>query len=92
MGGIGGMGHLNSTFADGRLTVTFRKPFDVLAQWPRSENDEGGDSGDQNRRRSEWSGWANAYRTSALDPDVCSTENILTLKHVSQPVDAAPTA
>ncbi len=53
---------LNSTFVDGRLTVTFRKPFDVLAQWPRPENNEGGDSGDQNHRRSEWSGMPDSNR------------------------------
>ena len=47
---------LNSTFAEGRLTVTFRKPFDVLAQWPRPKDDGNGDSDTENGDRPEWSG------------------------------------
>ena len=35
-------------------------------------------------------GWANPYRTAALDPDVCSTEYNLALKYVSGPVEAHP--
>ena len=46
----------NSTLAEGVLTVKWRKPFDILAESPQTPEDENGDSGDQNRRHSEWSG------------------------------------
>jgi hypothetical protein len=35
-----------------------------------------------------WSGWANAYRTAALDPEVCSTEQVLALKFASEAIEA----
>jgi DNA invertase Pin-like site-specific DNA recombinase len=81
---------LNSTFTDGQLSVTFRKPFDVLAQWPKSEKENGGNSDDQNGHRSEWSGWANAYRTAALDPEVCSVERRLWCEAELLPGHALP--
>ena len=46
----------NSTLAEGRLSVTWRKPFDLLALTPDPEQVNGGDPGFQNRRHSVWSG------------------------------------
>jgi len=46
----------NFVLAEGRLTVTWRKPFDVLAEAGSAENENGGDSDAQNRRHSVWSG------------------------------------
>lgn len=46
------------------------------------------ESRDSDGRSNSWSGWANAYRTSALDPDVCSDEQVLAFKFVNQPVEA----
>ena len=46
----------NSVLAEGRLTVTFESPFDVLAEAGSVENENGGDSDAQNRRHSVWSG------------------------------------
>lgn len=39
----------------------------------------------QNNQGRMWSGWANAYRTAALDPDVCSVERGLALKAAVEP-------
>ncbi len=46
----------NFTFADGELTPTWRKPFSLLVDRPGDPNENGADSDEQNRRRSEWSG------------------------------------
>jgi len=43
--------------------VTWREPFDLLAQSPVPVEGEGGDSDDEERRRSEWLGWSNDFRT-----------------------------
>ncbi|MCB9779711.1 MAG: recombinase family protein [Alphaproteobacteria bacterium] len=46
----------NSTLAEGRLSVTWRKPFDLLALSPDPDTGDGGDPGSQDRRHSVWSG------------------------------------
>ena len=56
------------TFAEGTLTAIFRKPFDLLTEWPDDPNEYGADPDEQNRRRNVWSGWVYAYRTFWLDP------------------------
>jgi DNA invertase Pin-like site-specific DNA recombinase len=58
----------NCTLAEGRLTVTWRKPFDLLVLSPDDPDTENGDSGGQNRRHSVKSGWLYAYRTFWVDP------------------------
>ncbi len=52
----------NSVLAEGRVTVTYRKPFDILAEIADPENEEGGDSASQNRRHSVWSGQPDSNR------------------------------
>ena len=80
----------NFVLAEGRLTVTWRKPFDVLAEAGSAENENCGDPEHQNRRHPVGSGGANAYRTAALDVEVCSSEHNLALKVVSGMVESAP--
>jgi len=46
----------NSTLAEGSLTVTWRKPFDLLALSPDDAGSENGDPGSPDRRHSVWSG------------------------------------
>ena len=46
----------NSVLAEGRLTVTFASPFDILAQPPADAETEDGDLGSPDRRHSVWSG------------------------------------
>ncbi len=46
----------NSALAEGRITVTYRKPVDILAEIADPKNEEDGDSASQYRRPSEWSG------------------------------------
>ena len=46
----------NSTLAEGALSVTWRKPFDLLALSADPETEDGGDPGSQDRRHSVWSG------------------------------------
>jgi hypothetical protein len=60
-----------------RPRVTYRKPFDILAEIADSKNEEGGDSASQNRRHSVWSAWQNACRTFWLDPQGWGTEKML---------------
>ena len=52
----------NFTFADGELTATWRKPFSLLVDRPGDPNENGADSDEQNRRRSEWSGRPDSNR------------------------------
>jgi site-specific DNA recombinase len=47
---------LNCTISDEGLSVTWRRPFDLLAQFPGNPERENGDCGDHNRRHQEWSG------------------------------------
>lgn len=70
----------NSVLAEGRLTVTYRKSFDILAEIADTKNEEGGDSASQNRRHSVWPAWQNAYRTFWLDPQGWGSEKILALE------------
>jgi site-specific DNA recombinase len=58
----------NLTITEGALSVIWREPFNLLALSPDPENGNGADSDEQNRRRSEWSGWLYAYRTFWVDP------------------------
>ena len=53
----------NFTITEGALSVTWREPFNLLALSPDPENGNGADSDEQNRRRSEWSGWSNDFLT-----------------------------
>ena len=46
----------NSVLAEGRVTVTFASPFDVLANPPSEAKNENGDPGSPDRRHSVWSG------------------------------------
>ena len=75
----------NSVLAEGRVRVTFASPFDVLANPPSEAKTENGDPGSPDRRHSVWSGWANAYRTAALDLEVCSVERSLAFKVAMEP-------
>jgi site-specific DNA recombinase len=52
----------NSVLAEGKLTVAWRRPFDILASWDDDPEDGNGDSGGQNRRHSVKSGWADSNR------------------------------
>ena len=52
----------NSVLAEGRLTLTWREPFDQLAQPPVEPETENGDSDSQNRRHSVWSGRPDSNR------------------------------
>ena len=47
---------LNSTFADGRLTVTYRKPFDILVELAKAETETPSGSGDPEGVHPVWSG------------------------------------
>ncbi len=58
----------NFTITEGALSVTWREPFNIPALSPDPENENGADSDEKNRRRSEWSAWTDAYRTFWLDP------------------------
>ncbi len=59
----------NSVLAEGRLTVTWSKPFDVLAEAGSAKNEEGGDSDDRNRRHSVWSGHPDSNRIELVPKD-----------------------
>lgn len=63
----------NSVLAEGRVTVTFASPFDVLANPPSEAKNENGDPGSPDRRHSVWSGQRDSNPRSPGRPPLDDT-------------------